>query len=88
MIPYNNIIRTRKQNLNAITKFFLMAIWLPGHLIAIHRDVEWGYFDSVGEFGENEHTCFPKNIIIDGRYPLWENTIPPGRVVFVSGGLI
>ena len=39
MIPYNDIIRTRKQKLNA-NKFFPMAIWLPGYLMVIHHDVE------------------------------------------------
>ena len=40
MIPYNDIIRTRKQKLNTNNKFFLMAIWLPGYLMAIYHDVE------------------------------------------------
>ena len=40
MIPYNGIILTRKQKLNANKKFFLIAIWLPGYLMTIHHDVE------------------------------------------------
>ena len=40
MIPYNGIIRTRKQKLNANNKFFRMAISLPGYFIAINHDVE------------------------------------------------
>ena len=40
MIPYNGIIRTPKQKLNANNKFFRMAISLPGYFIAINHDVE------------------------------------------------
>ena len=39
MIPYNVTIRTRKQKLNAYNKFFFMAIWLPGYLVVIYRDL-------------------------------------------------
>ena len=36
MISYKNIIRTHKQKWNTNKKFLLVAIWLPGYLMAIH----------------------------------------------------